>query len=406
MKKLQRHASAVALIYLLGYCLVIAPGYLMSRIFAGVESASPSTALVAGLIAVLIAQMIIGALDNLSTLWLTERHYGQLLLDFVGKFNTSLSVHSMSNLLSVDMMQVSRDFALRAALAGQLACVACCCAVIFTLEPAVVPFALLPALVGAGLLLLGRRRAALAGDAQRTAEGQLRAIERLSLNGIDFMRSLPIASILLERLDIRFMIPDSRARLLALNVRVDYQSIQNFGSALSLGAAVAVMWFAGPQLVASQIVLVVSYMSILSLLASAVVDSMASLRVTSACRQRWANALRIPVPDGPLHFDLEGSDMFRFCGMHEFTRLTGTSVEAFENAARDFGLDLCQLNQLTVDGEGLSRGQNLLAYLAAIQAVMGSRDWTVSDQFGGLDAATALRVRSALGSRIYTDVAD
>lgn len=378
----------------------------MSRIFAGVESAAPSTALVAGLVAVLIAQMIMGALDNLSTLWLTERHYGQTLLDFVGKFGISLEAHSLSNLLSFDMMQMSRDFALRAALAGQLACVVCCGAVIFNLQPAVVPFALLPALLGAGLLLIRRRHASLAGEAQRIAEGQLRAIEQLSLNGIDFMRSSPIASILLKRLDTQFMVRDSRARLLALNACVDYQSIQNFGSALSLGAAVAVMWFAGPQLVASQIVLVVSYMSILSMLASAVVNSIASLRVTSACRQRLVNALRVPVPDGPIHFDLEESDRFRFCGMHDFIRLTGTSAAAFENAAKDFGLDLCQLNQLTVDGEGLSRGQSLLAYLAAIQAVMGLRDWTVSDQFGGLDAATALRVRAALGSRICTHGAD
>ena len=406
MKKLQRDAKLVALIYVLGYCLAIVPGYLMSRIFVSVESASPLAALVVGLIAVLIAQMIIGGLDNLSTLWLTERHYGHLLLDFVGNFDTTLDAHNLSNLLTVDLTQVSRDFALRAALTGQLACIGCCFAIMLTLQPAIVPFALLPAIVGVGLFLLTGRHATLAGEAQRTGEGRLRGIEQLSLNAIDFMRSSLIASILLERLDSRFMVPDCRVRLLALNARVDYLSVQNFGSALSLGAAVAVMWFAGPTLVASQIILVVSYMSILSLLTSAAVDSMASLRVSSACRQRWANALLMPVPIGPLHFDLDGADRFRFCGTHDFTKLTGTSTAAFEKAARNLGLDPLQLDRLTIDGEGLSRGQSLLAYLAAIQAVMGSRDWTVSDQFGGLDEATALRVRQALGSRICTHAPD
>ena len=402
---LRRHGAAVALLYLLAYGIAIAPGYLVSRIFAGIENASPSLALVGALIAVLVVQLIIGALDNFSTLWLAERHFGVFLLDFVNNFDTQLKAPDLASLFSVDLSQVSRDFALRAALVGQIACVACCCAVVFAVNPMVLPYALVPVALGATLMLFRRRGAAAAGEAQRSAQGKLRAIEQLSLNGIDFMRSPTVSSLVLDRLNCAFLQTDSSARLQALNARIDCQSFQNMGSALSLGIAVVVMWLAGASMAASQLVLVVSYMGTMSLLTAATVDSLASLRISRDCLQRWNVARLAQQPAGPAHFDLSEADRFCFCGTGEFVRLTGISAVAFEAAATEFGLDPEQLKQLSIDGEGLSRGQSLLAYLAAVKALMGSRDWTVSDRFGGLDTLTALRVREALGDRVRSGVA-
>lgn len=386
----------VVLGYLAGYAMTVAPGLLMAKIFLAWEQTLPIQALVVLLVSVLIAHAVIGALDSLLTVWLTEQHYAAGLEQFIGHAARVTDAGELSTLLTVDLYQCSRDFAIRAAMWGQFVCILVCCGVIFWQLSVALAYALVPLLAGALLVHLYRSRADAAGEAHRLSQGKVRLTEQLALGGVDLLRNPAMAQPLLLRMREGVLSQDAQARVRALNARSDIQSLQAAASALALMITLGILWLGQSRMPASSLVLVVSYLGTMSVLAVAVVDSRAQLQATLASRRRIQAVMDAPQLATIACFDTSRVQHFRFQGVAGFSRMTGVPAQTLEDSATKLGLSAQTLHRLATDGEGVSRGENLLAYLAAVHAVMGDEPWRLSGDLSGLDKATQTRVRKIL----------